>query len=191
MTHDKFRSLLKKSRQNAFKLLFDEYCDYVYAIVFNKLRSCGTKEDIDECTGDVFADIFRYYDSSAENHGDLSGFIGTVARRKAVNYFRKLTASAETVSIDTDAVLQLKSDSDIEYDTEKHEMQRKMLGIINSLDEPDRTIIIQKYYYNRTSAEISKMISMTPQSVRVRSSRIVRKLKTMLEKSGFSKEELI
>jgi hypothetical protein len=35
-----------------------EYGKYVYAVIFNKLRSVGTQEDIEECFSDVFADIF-------------------------------------------------------------------------------------------------------------------------------------
>ena len=58
MTHDEFRRLLGRSREEAHKALFEAYCNYVYTIVFNRLRSCASREDIDECVCDVFADVF-------------------------------------------------------------------------------------------------------------------------------------
>ena len=61
-----------------------------------------------------------------------------------------------------------------------------ILEKIAELGEPDSTIIIQKYYYGRTSKEISEMLSITPEHIRVRNSRAVRKLKDMLEHEGIS-----
>ena len=66
------------------------------------------------------------------------------------------------------------------------EHRRLLLDAVAELGEPDSTIIIQKYYYGRSAKEIAKMLSLTPENIRVRSGRAVRKLKEMLEKSGIS-----
>ena len=49
MTHNEFRDELKKSEKQAHKRLFESYSNYVYTIVFNRLRSCASREDIEEC----------------------------------------------------------------------------------------------------------------------------------------------
>ena len=54
-------ALMQKSAENAHRCLFDEYSGYVYTICANKLKSCGTREDIEECFSDSFADIFTYF----------------------------------------------------------------------------------------------------------------------------------
>ena len=46
MTDSQYRELLKKSPQTAHRAVFDEYYSYVYTIVFNKLRSCSSLEDV-------------------------------------------------------------------------------------------------------------------------------------------------
>ena len=58
MTGSELRELLSSSPADCHRALMKEYGRYVYSIVFNKLRSCGTQEDIEECVCDVFADIF-------------------------------------------------------------------------------------------------------------------------------------
>lgn len=60
------------------------YCDYVHAIVYNKLRSVASREDIEECVCDIFADIFFKYDVNGGFDGDMKGYIGTVAKRTTI-----------------------------------------------------------------------------------------------------------
>jgi RNA polymerase sigma-70 factor (ECF subfamily) len=60
LTDSDLKALMLRSVENAHRCLFDEYSGYVYTICANKLKSCGTKEDIEECFSDSFADIFTY-----------------------------------------------------------------------------------------------------------------------------------
>ena len=55
MTDTEYRVLYDKNPNAAQIALYDEYLSYVYAIVYNKLRSCGSREDMEECVGDVTA----------------------------------------------------------------------------------------------------------------------------------------
>ncbi|MBR3282783.1 MAG: sigma-70 family RNA polymerase sigma factor [Ruminococcus sp.] len=58
------------------------------------------------------------------------------------------------------------------------------MDAIKSLGEPDSTILIQKYYYDRNSREIGKLLSMKPATVRMRSKRAAEKLREILTGSG-------
>ena len=186
MTHEDFRKELKSSPEQAHKALFEAYCNYVYTIVFNRLRSCASREDIEECVCDVFADVFLSYDSNKDVSGDISGFIGTIARRRAAAVYRKSSSHAETVPLDDEAIQLPDAAQDVERMTDDSERRRLLLDAIAKLGEPDSTIIIQKYYYGRSAKEIAKMLSLTPENIRVRSGRAVKKLKEMLEKMGIS-----
>ncbi|WP_242839957.1 RNA polymerase sigma factor [Ruminococcus flavefaciens] len=166
--------------------MFEAYCGYVYTIVFNRLRSVAAREDIEECVCDVFADVYCYYDPGKNVSGGMSGFIGTIARRKAAALYKSIISGAETVSIDDESAQQLSSEQDVERETAANEQCRIILGKIAGLSEPDSTIIIQKYYYGRSAAEIAGMVKLTPENIRVRSGRAVKKLKEMLEKEDIS-----
>ena len=74
MTDKKLRHIMEQSEEDGRRALFDEYCGYVYVICANKLKSCGTSEDIDECISDSF--------------GDLRGIVGTIAKRTAYKLFQ-------------------------------------------------------------------------------------------------------
>lgn len=189
MTDSQYRNLYEKSPASAQKTLFDEYLSYVYSIVFNNLRSCGTSEDIEECVGDVFAAVFMNYDMNGSFDGDLKGIIGTIAYRKSVQTFHKLSRhQGYTVSTE-DEYSEIPDSENIEENAERSEMRNVLISIINSLGEPDTTIVLQKFYYNMNSREIAKKLSMTADAVRVRCGRAMKKLRTMLLERGYDMKE--
>ena len=70
--------------------LMDQYGRYVYTIVYNKLRSCGTREDIEECVSDIISDLFIAADR--EGAAAVGKLAGTIAKRTAMDYYRRLSA---------------------------------------------------------------------------------------------------
>ena len=53
MTGTEYRKLYKKSPDSAYNTLFENYCDYVYAIVYNKLRSVASGSDVEVDKNDM------------------------------------------------------------------------------------------------------------------------------------------
>lgn len=184
MTDERVRELLKSSPEKAHRLIFDEYYNYVYTIVFNRLRSCASIEDIDECVSDVFSDIFLRYDPDSSYNGDIKGFVAAVARNRAVDMFRRLSRKKGTVYISDSEAMQLSSDERVDELAETAETGHALLDAVRSLGEPDSTIIMQKYYYGKSSAKIADMVSMRPEAVRKRLSRAMEKLKRILTDMG-------
>lgn len=187
MTHEEFRHELELSKEKGQRMLFEKYCGYVYTIVHSRLRSCASREDIEECVCDVFADIYLSYDPEREMSGSLSGFVGTVARRRSVDLYRKLMSGKKyPVSADDEMVLQIGSDTSIESEYIDKERKTQLLDIITELGEPDSVIVVQRYFYDRSYAEIAGSLSMTPGAVRARCARALKRLRKMLEKSGLT-----
>ena len=185
MTGIEYCKLHKKSPEKAYDELFNSYCDYVYAIVYNKLRSCGTAEDIEECVSDVFADLFLALDKNEISN--VKAFLGTIAKRTAIDRFRSLSGrSNRTVYMDEDNMQELASDFNVEHLSDKNELRRILLDQIEALGEPDSTILIQKFYYNKTSAEIAETVSMNASSVRSRCTRAMQRLRTSLSAVGIT-----
>lgn len=189
MTDNEYRRLFEKSPAEAQNTLFEEYINYVYSIVFNKLRSCGSAEDIEECVSDVFSAVFLCYDSKQNINGDLKGYIGKIAANKAINTFRSLTAKSRQTSYIEEMDTQLPSDDTVMETAEQTELQNVMIKCIRSLGEPDSSIMIHKYYYNMKSGEIGKKLSMPAATVRVKCSRALKKLKELLSAEGFDLKE--
>lgn len=181
MTGNELRALLSSSPLECHRALMQEYGKYVYAIVFNKLRSCGTQEDIEECFCDVFADVFIKFEYHEKFTSDIKAYIGTVAKRTAIDRFRSLSAANKHTSYaDEDDMAYLVSDFSVDEHVDGSELRSILLRSIKELGEPDSTILIQKFYYNLKSSEIAKNISMPASTVRSRCTRAINKLRKKL-----------
>ncbi len=181
MTRKYYTELMRSSPHNAHKALVDEYINYVYTIVYNKLRSTLRHEDIEECVSDVFADVFLGLDDQSNYEGDLKGYIGTVAKRRAIDYYRRQkNRRIVPISINDENINELTSEFDVEREVIGSETQRIIFDKIKLLGEPDSTIIIYKFYYNKSSTEIATILSMKASAVRMRSSRALKRLKESL-----------
>lgn len=190
MNGDEYSRILKRSRREAHKLLFDEYYNYVGTIVVNHLRNVGSSEDTEECISDVFAKVFFVLEDKPVT-GDLKKLIATITKRTSIDRFRTLSRKAErTISLDDETFSGINSDDDLEAENERCELQRIVADCISSLGEPDSTIVIQKYYYNKTSRQIAGLLSMKPSAVRMRVKRAGEQLRTALAERGIKEETL-
>lgn len=183
MTDSELSALLRQSEQNGHAALFREYGGYVYAIVYGRLRGVGSREDAEECVSDVFAEVFRSYDSDSRHDGDLKGFIAAVAKRRAIDAYRRLSGKPEQTALDV--IGDVASGEDVAETAEEAEQSRILLECIEALGEPDAAIIIQKFYYRRNSKEIAQALQMKPSAVRMRCSRALKALKKRLSEIGF------
>jgi RNA polymerase sigma-70 factor (ECF subfamily) len=179
MTDQELKETIYHSPDEGFRLIFEKYHGYVYTIVFQILRGAGSSRDVDDCVVDVFSDVIMRYDPNRE--GSVQGFIGTLARNKAINLRRALLSKNWcSVSID-DMDQELPSDQDVQEQTELSETAGILIDRVRELGEPDSTIIIQKYFFDRNSREIGKIVGLSPAAVRVRCGRAVKRLRKILE----------
>ncbi|MCR4647214.1 MAG: sigma-70 family RNA polymerase sigma factor [Oscillospiraceae bacterium] len=178
MTETQIRSLMYHDPKKGQRALFDEYYTYVYAIAYRKICGIGTREDVEECVSDVFHEVFRQVGNISE--GSLKAYIGTVAKNKAINVCRYVCARSRRAESLDEFEQEYASDQNVEQDVEQSELTDRLLSCIEELGEPDATIIVQKYYYDRKSYEIAAMIGKNPAWVRTRCKRILKRLREAL-----------
>jgi RNA polymerase sigma-70 factor (ECF subfamily) len=88
------------------------------------------------------------------------------------------------VSVDSEEAADIEAPDNTVETVERRELRSTLLSCIERLGEPDSTIIMQKYFFDRSSKEIGELVSMTPENVRVRSGRALDKLRKQLERLG-------
>lgn len=184
MTELELRALIDRSQQEGFRALFQQYQSYVYAIIWRRICTLGCKEDAEECVSDVFAEVFLHFADIRE--GSLQGYLATVANRTAIDCYRRLRSRGGHTSLNDGAVQMLASDADVEASCEANAQSSILLEKIRSLGEPDATIILHKYFYDRSTAEIAATVHMQPVTVRVRLSRALKRLRTLLTDEGIT-----
>ena len=82
---------------------------------------------------------------------------------------------------------EISSEENITEAAENTELRRIIYDKLGELGEPDSTIVIQKYYYGRSSREIAHIVELSAENVRVRCSRAVKKLRALLAESGITR----
>ena len=108
-----------------------------------------------------------------------------MAKRRAINAYYSISARNGHHTDDADTEFEtLTSGENVESETEDKEMRKVLLSRINELGEPDSVIILQKFYYDRSSAEIAEILSMKASAVRMRAARALKKLKMVLAADG-------
>lgn len=180
MTDRELKQLVSNSREDGFKALFQQYQSYVYKIIWERLRFIGSSEDAEECISDIFLQVFLHFDEIQE--GSLKAYIGTVAKNKSIDYVRKKkTASEKYADVQQELLHAIPSDENIEQDMETAFESQRLYQNIRKLGEPDATIVILKYFYDKKSKDIAKQVHLSPIAVRVRLNRALKKLRLLLD----------
>ncbi len=173
MTDAELLDILRKYPEKGIKALIKQYGGLVYAVV--KRNLAGFSEiDIETCASDAFSEFYLDLDKFDLSKGSIKAWLCVIARHNAVDLARK----KPPVPLDDELNA---SDISIESDLEEHEMRRAVLKAVKSLDEPDREILLRKYYLGESSKEIAVRLGMSVSNVDTRTSRAVEKLRKSLE----------
>lgn len=170
--------LLQNDPEAGLCKLMEQYSALVYAVVRGKLAGVCPNADIEECTAEAFSEFYRIREDFDPERGSIKALLSSIARRRAVNLYRKaMRERAHTA--DTEAEQQASAASPAEL-ASKAEERRMLLQAVAELDEPDREIIVRKYYLAESTKSIAKRLGMKPSAVDTRAHRIVLKLKNKL-----------
>ena len=185
MTDEKIISLMREAPSNGQRALFDKYYNYVFSIVSRIISGFGSQNDSEECVIDVFASVMMKM--HPDDNLSLRSYIGAVARNAAISMRRSLASkNGSYISSDDEAIAEIADDENIEESTDNSVLADILLDKIRELGTPDSVIIVQKYYYNKTSGEIAKMTGMSAAAVRVRCGRAMNRLKKILAEDSIT-----
>ncbi len=182
MTDQEWLELMHSSPKEGRRALIDNYSNLVYAIVLNKLKGCASREDIEDCVSDVFVTVFEAEDKFSASSGSLKSYISTIAKRTAIDAWRRLTYRQNTTDHleDTETELPSGEEDPSALLAEKLE-KRRLWEIVKALGDPDTSIIVRQYFYEQSAKEIAKALSMTAAAVQKRSVRARAKMKELLQ----------
>lgn len=179
MTDSELRDCIRRSADEGCRALYDTYFNYVYSIVYHILRGCGSHEDVEECVADIFLDVIQHFDT--EHSGSVKAYVGTIAKRRAIDRCRSFSSrNKHMIPMESEQFSDLPSDICVEDTIERTEQNRILMECIQMLGEPDATIIIQKYFYDRNSVMIGKITGLSPPAVRMRCTRAMNRLRAAL-----------
>lgn len=172
---------LKNNSDTGLELIMEIYSGLVYTIIYNQLKNQYSKEDIEECVSDVFIYIFNNIDKIDLEKGTLKGYLSIISKRKAIDLYRKHSLK-NNLQVPYEEYFDniFHSSEDTFTSVSQKETNKLLIDAINSLGEPDKTIIIRKYFFLEKSKDISKIVGLKSNTIDKRVSRAMEKLNKLL-----------
>ena len=167
------------------EMLVEKFGGYVNAIIVNKIGSVASHEDIEDCISDVFFEVCKNPDNLPKSDNEVKYFIGTIAKRRAVDYFRRISCKNNNCGGTDEDIMLTPDKTNIEEESDKKALNTALWNAVKSLGEPDSAIIIYRYFYRRKACEIGKILNLTPAAVHKRAQRAEKKIKDILVSQGF------
>jgi RNA polymerase sigma-70 factor, ECF subfamily len=140
----------------AFDVVMDTYNKFLWAIVGGILCNIGTTQDIEECIADVYVRLWENPRKYNPEKGTLKTFLAIIAKNKALDKYRQLSKIKLT---ELDEALHSGDDDLMEYIINK-EMCNKLYEAINLLKEPDKEIMVRRYFFDERPSYIADKISL-------------------------------
>lgn len=171
---------IQNGDQEAFSYVIRTYGKLLWIIVGGILGHIGTNQDIEECISDVYVQVWKTPVAFNHKKGSLKTYLAVIAKSKALNAYRKLS---KCKAVELDEAIN-SSDSDLlGYIVEK-EMSKELYAAIALLSEPDKEILIRRYFLDEKPATISEKIPLSLKEVNNRLYQSKIKLRKILIKSG-------
>lgn len=173
MTDEELHHKLTHRQQRALQEAMERYGSYVKTVIYNVLRSRGTREDLEELSSDVFYSLWEH--AGTISQGKVKAWLGAVARNRAKSFLR---SNHQTLPMDED-VLEL-PDASPENQALEKDLRRRLLAAVQSMSPVDKEIFLRYYYEYQTMEQISASMDIPVGTIKSRLSRGRRRLKQVI-----------
>ena len=175
LNDEKIITDIKNRSEVAINEIITKYSKLLWSVAEAVLSHIGSVQDVEECVADTFIYLWEHPEKFNHQRGKLKTWLSIVARTQAVNRYREITKRNTLPLEDTDFIDQL---TVLEAETRK-----ALLAAVNALGEPDREILIRRYYYNQKPKEIALALDMSVKQINNRLYQTKRRLREMLTRS--------
>jgi RNA polymerase sigma-70 factor (ECF subfamily) len=182
MSDKELMTLYKRRPAAGLSELFCIYAGYVYAVARSKLAKVASAEDIEECTSDVFAIFYGSATGLYLTKGSVKSYLMVIAKRRAMYMYRKFISKPVFLEdINADYYTNtLCAEDDITISVEEEDERKALIAAVNSLGEPDTTIIYRRFYLGEPVEETARRVNLSESSVVKHTRKSLEKLRVIL-----------
>ncbi len=161
MNDERMITAIERRSETAINEVITKYSKLLWSVAGAVLNNIGSTQDVEECVADTFIYLWEHPEKYNSQRGKLKTWLSVVARTQAVNRCREIAKRNIVPLADTDFIDQLGIvDTFLEAET-----RRALLAAVNALGEPDREILIRRYYYEQKPREIALALDMSVKQV--------------------------
>lgn len=170
-------NLILNGDASAFSILVDRYKDLVFSLTIKMLKN---REEAEEVSQDTFIKVYK---SLPKFKGDskFSTWIYKIAYNSCLDRLKKNKKFYNNVTIDEFTEHQVKTIDNALENLETKEREQAIQDCIALLPSEDGFLLTLYYFEEQSLDEISKVMDLTPNNVKVKLFRSRKKLATILK----------
>ncbi len=158
---ENFIKRLQRQKEDALEFVVDTYLPIIKGITYKVLIPLKDQGIIDECINDIFLSIWSNSKKFKGNSTDFRKWICTIAKFKAIDYYRRTSKEVEFSSEHMDLNVDLSAEDELILLEDRTEL----IELINQLEPVDREIFVMKFFLGFKTDEIAKKLALTNTSV--------------------------
>ena len=171
---DSILKLIAKGEDRAFNLLIEKYGNLVWSIGRKFLYK---ESDVEDAVQEVFIAIWKAAEKFDHTKASEVTFISMIARRRFIDYLRKVSKHRNLQSIDEDNGQELFKESILNESTDLQLIK----DAIGSLEIEDQELLNLSIYKGYSHSEIAKLLNIPLGTVKTRIRRNLIKLKGLFD----------
>ena len=163
--------LIAENHPGSFEMLIEKYGNLVWSI---GKKFLGNQSDLEDAVQEVMIAIWKSADKFDPNKASEITFISMIARRRFIDYLRKITKHKSEDSMDDENKnIHLYKESLLNEETDLALIK----SAINELDVDDQELLNLSVYQGYSHSEISEILNIPLGTVKTRIRRNLMKLK--------------
>ena len=171
---DSILKLIAKGEDRAFNLLIEKYGNLVWSIGRKFLYK---ESDVEDAVQEVFIAIWKAAEKFDHTKASEVTFISMIARRRFIDYLRKVSKHRNLQSIDEDNGQELFKESILNESTDLQLIK----DAIGTLAIEDQQLLNLSVYQGYSHSEIAKLLNIPLGTVKTRIRRNLIKLKSLFD----------
>ena len=162
---------------NAFSVLVDNYKELVFTLA---MRMVKNREEAEEVSQDTFIKVYKSLNKFKGN-SKFSTWIFRVAYNTCLDRLKKIKREYNVVAIDEFTEHQVKTLDNALDQMEAQEHKQKIQECLQLLPSDDSFLLTLYYFEDQSLEEISKVVGITANNVKVKLFRSRKKLTSILK----------
>ncbi len=160
--------------------LINKYSRLLWSVASAVLSNAGSEQDIEECVADAFIYLWEHPNQFDPERGTIKSLLCIIARTRAIDRYREIMRR-NTVPME-EAVLS--AEAGMQDHLLQQETRQELLSAVNMLENPNREILIRRYYHGQKPRQIALAMGMTVKQVDNSLYRSKRLLRDVLSEKG-------
>ena len=157
----------------AFEKLYDKYVQSVFRYLLSRVGNVTVAEDLTSVTFLAAIEMFGHY----RHRGIFGAWVITIAKRKAVDYFRKEKVQEKIENLWPEKIFE----DDVMKNLLDSERKKTLLSVLDNLTEKEQELIRLRFVADLKFREMAALMNRSEGAVKKSFYRLLEKMKIALE----------